>query len=417
MGDVTRRTVMTVVACAGASGALAADPKEAAVDRAVQDAMMAGDVPGAVVAVRRNGERTYLKAHGRAGPGDAPALTTDAVIWIASMTKTVVAATCMMMVDAGRIKLDDPIGKYIPAFAAKPRMVRTPKPGQSWPVMQPGVPPGQGPKVEYDLRPAKRDLTIRDVLTQTSGLQTIGIPNPAIPDVGPKETVAEWTAKLADAPLDFEPGSRFGYSNATAFELGVRAVEVASGRGYADFMRERFFGPLDMPDSSFGPRADLKARTAPGYATNNQISNGIFTSGSAGMFTTAEDYSHFQQMLLGRGQYRGRRLLSANAVRTMMSNQVGAVGFPGIDAQGYAGRTDRVTPGLKLGLGGLVVTDAAAAGLSPLPNGSFGWDGVGTRRHWVIPARNTTITMLIPGQLKPAGATRLHRAIELAVLA
>src|SRR5690606_34232686 len=124
----------------------------------------------------------------------------------------------------------------------KPRMVRTPKPGFSWPTQ---APPGQAPApVEYDLRPAKRDITVRDVLTQTSGLQTIGVPNPAIPPIGPTTTVAQWVPLLADVPLDFEPGSRFGYSNATAFELGVRVVEVASGQGYAQFTRERFFEPL-----------------------------------------------------------------------------------------------------------------------------------------------------------------------------
>ena len=94
----------------------------------------------------------------------------------------------MMLVDAGRIRLDDPIGTYIPEFAKQPRMVRTPKPGFAWPVM---APPGSPPqKVEYDIRPARRDITIRDVLTMTSGLQTIGIPNAAIPEIGPTTTVA-----------------------------------------------------------------------------------------------------------------------------------------------------------------------------------------------------------------------------------
>jgi CubicO group peptidase (beta-lactamase class C family) len=397
------RLLWAGVALALASGEAQAQPAAqlAPLHDVVARAIAAKAVPGAIVLVRQGGKLVFEEAQGSA---DGQPLKTDTVFWVASMTKPVVATTVMMMVEAGKVRLDDPVSKYVPEFA-KPRQVRHLKPGSSLP---PPGPAGAGaPPPQWDYAPIARPLTVRDIITMTGGLQTIRVPS-AVPPVTATDTIATYVAKLGDAPLDFQPGTQWGYSNATEFEVAVRIVEVASGMGYADFVQKRVFDPIGMKDSHFGVREDLRSRLAPlGNIANNPISTGRFTSGSAGLWTTAEDYGRFAQMLLDGGVADGKRLLKAKTVKAMSTNEIGQVSLGGLTPGEYGGFPATTNPAVKYGYGLLVLVDPAGAGTA-VPAGSFGWDGVGTRRFWVMPKTNSVLVMLVPsGQ-----AEALHREIE-----
>jgi CubicO group peptidase (beta-lactamase class C family) len=377
---------------------------------AIHAAIESGRVPGAIVAVRKNGKLEFIEAQ---GSDDGFGLKKDTVIWTASMTKPIVATAVLMLVEAHKIELSDGVAKYIPEFA-KSAQVRVFKPGA---LAVPATPGAPAVDPEASLVPAERPITVRDLLTMTSGLQTIGVPNKAIPAVTADDTLASFTAKLGDAPLDFQPGSRWAYSNATGHEVLARIVEVASGRSFAQFVQQRIFTPLKMKDSSFGVRKDLADRTAPlGMMAKSPLPAGKFASGSAGIWTTAEDYSLFAQMLLNGGSLNGQRLLKPSTVAQMTSNQIGDLWIPGAGPSGYVGLADKPTNhGLKYGFSVAIVTDGSLTGHA-VPNGSYGWDGVGTRRFWVIPSENVVLVMLLPS-VKPAGTgDEIHKSIESAVL-
>jgi CubicO group peptidase (beta-lactamase class C family) len=319
------------------------------------------------------------------------------------MTKPIVAAAVMMMVEAGKVSLDDPVSKFIPEFAARAQ-VRVLRPGSS----VPNARDPNAPKPQYDLVPAQHALTVRDLLTHTAGLQSIGVPNDSVPAIAPGETLATHVPRLAGATLEFQPGSRWAYSNATGFDVLGRIVEIASSQTLYAFVKQRILVPLGMKSSSFGPRADLAKRTmtiAPALAADPCVSGQTYACGSAGMWISAEDYAHFAQMLLNGGEFNGRRLLKSSSVAAMSSNQsgnlyTGSSGVPGADK------------GVGFGLGMLTVFNSAASGL-PVPDGSYGWDGVGTRRFWIIPRYRMVIVMMVPS----GDAVALHRDIERTALA
>lgn len=359
----------------------------------VQRHIDAKGIPGAVVLVARNGRIAYLEAQGDATPGKP--LQKDTVFWVASMTKPIVVTAVMMMVDAGKVSLDDPVSKFVPEFAT-PRQVRVVKPGAI------------APKLEYDLVPAERPILVRHLLTHTSGLQSIGVPNDSLAPIEVGDTLATHVPRLAGATLEFQPGSRWAYSNATGFDVLARIVEVASGQTFYDFAQRRIFAPLGMVSASFGPRAELAARTmevAPPLAANPCVNGKTYACGSAGLWMSADDYARFAQMLLNGGEFAGKQLLSRRAVAAMSANQSGAL-FPG--SSGVPG----ADKGVGFGLGMVIVEDSAASGLA-IPTGSFGWDGVGTRRFWVIPRERMVIVMLVPS----GAAAPVHREIERSAMA
>lgn len=378
-----------------------------------------GEISGGIVLVACDGQIEFLEAQGQSAVEPKVPLRTDTVFWVASMTKPIVAASIMMLIDEGKVRLEDEVARYIPEFA-KPRLVRTLKPGS------PPIPAFSGfkapdpnaPTPQYHNVPAQRPLLVRDVMTFTSGLQTIGVQNDAIPAVTPQDTVASWVAKLGEVPLEHQPGTAWHYSNVVGSEILVRIAEVASGCAYARLLQERLFDPLGMTTAGFGVREDLKARSFslghPLEAILGPMLTSRFTSGSAGLRMTIDDYWRFAQMLLNGGECSGRRYLSAQSVREMTRNQIGNLPFHGIRCLEYAAQQDVGNPGLGYGFGVGVVTDGAASGTS-LPTGSYGWDGIGTRRVWIIPSLKTVLIMMMPDYLDAADAT--HQDIESCVVA
>jgi len=362
----------------------------------------AGEVSGAVTLLNRGGQCELLDAQGVAVFDPAFRLKTDSVFGMFSMTKPVVAACAAMLIAENRMSPADKVSRWIPEFA-KPRRVRTPVPNDD----------ETAPK-QYTYRPAEHEITVHHILSFTSGLQTIALPNEDIPPVGPSDTLASWVAQLGDAALEAEPGTQWSYSNATGYEVLARLLEVVSGQPFPELLRERLFDPLGMRETGFGVQPWVGDRLVPlGWLASTPVARTDFPSGSAGLFSTAQDYAKFAQMLLDKGVSGGRRIMPEQAIELMTRNQIGQIPFDGVRAVEYFPPVHTRNTGVRYGYGVAIVEQPSAA--TPVPQGSFGWDGVGTRRCWVIPSLNTVLVMLMTGVGSDADAT--HREIEAAVTA
>jgi CubicO group peptidase (beta-lactamase class C family) len=240
----------------------------------------------------------------------------DCLFWIASMSKPITATALMMLVDEGKVKLDDPVEKYLPEFQGQMLIVKQDKDGML-------------------LRSPSRPVTVRDVLSHTSGL-------PFMSRVGHKiDTYPLREAALGYAltPLKSEPGTKFDYSNAGINTAG-RIIEVVSRMPYEEFLDRRLLKPLGMKDTTFWPSEEQLTRLAKSYGPNaaktglQEIDIGQLTyplgdrrrgpSPAGGLFSTAADVCRFCQMILGGGVFAGRRYISEQSLRQMTSTQTGS---------------------------------------------------------------------------------------------
>jgi CubicO group peptidase (beta-lactamase class C family) len=229
--------------------------------------------------------------------------------------------------------------------------------------------------------PADREVTVRDLLTHTSGLMSGGMSNSSTNDVYPKagETFAQIAPRLKQVPLDFQPGTRWAYSPQFGFDVLVRVAEVAAKMPFDQFAKQRIFDPLGMKDTAFYPAAS-NARIATLYepangslrkTANPAFMNGTYLSGGGGLYSTAEDYLQFALMLLNRGQLDGKRLLSTRTV-DLMSSVFAPDTLPGRMAGEGFGLSVRVV-------------DNPAARNTFLSKGSFGWSGAFNTHFFIDP--------------------------------
>jgi CubicO group peptidase (beta-lactamase class C family) len=343
----------------------------------VQRHLDAGSFSGAVTLVARNGRIAYHEAYGLMDLEAKKPMTKDAVFRIMSMTKPVVGVATLMMMEEGKVRLQDPISKFIPEW--RNMTVGVPQPGGA------PAPPAQANSRPADPRyytvPAEREVTVRDLLTHTSGLVSGPISSSANRAVaaGPKETLADYIPRLGRVPLEFQPGTRWAYSATAAFDTLSRVVEIASGMPIDRFAKQRIFDPLGMKDTTYiepagSPRlAKRYSRTPEGLrpAPNPAFINGVYFSGGGGLFSTATDYAQFALMLANGGELNGVRLLSPRTVELM-----GSVFAPDT----LPGRPR----GESYGLSVRVVNDPVARN-SFLSEGSFGWSGAFGTHFWVDP--------------------------------
>lgn len=329
------------------------------IDALMQARIDAQWFPGAVTLVARNGRIVHFEAQGLMDVASRRPMQTDAVFRIMSMTKPVVAVAVLMLVEEGRMRLTDPVSRFVPELG------------------------GLAVGADAGTSPASRgmtfDVTLRDLLTHTAGFMTrAGTNQPSI-SIGEDESLADVMPRFQGAALDFEPGSQWAYSGQYGFDALARAVEVASGMSFAEFTEQRIFGPLAMNDTFFFPPQN-HPRIATLYASvdgrvepRNDLGfvNGEYFSGGGGLFSTAEDYLQFALMLANRGQLDGKRLLSPKSVDLMRSAFIPDT-LPGRSAgEGY-------------GLGVRVVTDRAARN-TLLSNGSYGWSGAFNTHFFIDP--------------------------------
>lgn len=366
----------------------------AVAEKAVAD----GRIPGAVVVAMSQGEVVHRSAHGVLDPETGYPLRPDTILWLASLSKVIGAAALLTLADEGRVDVEDPVSAYIPEFAT-PGRVRVLRPGSPPPMGMPFGPPPD-PLPEYDIVPAERELTLLDLLTHTGGLQSIMVWNPeyVMPELG--QTLASYVPSLGGLVRDFQPGRGWAYSNAASYDVISRVIEIVSGQDLDSFLRARLLEPLGTASIGFGRAGqDGVMPIPPMFAGNAVINGGTFHSTCAGLWGTPEDYLIVAEMLRNGGVHEGKRLLSAETVERMTTNQIGDL-CPGLNGREPA-------PGIGFGLSVAVVEDPAAAGES-LPAGTFGWDGVGTRRFWVSPANGWSLFYYAP---HPA----VQREIEAAV--
>jgi len=373
-----------------APGALAAapataDPASVGVSRErlmriremVERDIAAKQYSGAVTLVAREGRVVHFEAQGMMDIEAGRPMAKDAVFRLASMSKVVTAVAVLILVEEGRVRLTDPVARFLPEFSALQVAVS-----------EPGADP-----THFTLTPAARPITVRDLLTHTSGLGSgpMGAAAMAQEHVAPGSDLAALVAAVARTPLEFQPGARFAYSGLAGFDTLGRIVEVVSGMGLERFISERICRPLGMTATTFAPTPAQRERLVTHYARTSSglvraqqqelLIDPVCPHGAGGMVGTAEDYFRFAQMLANGGELAGRRILSPRTVEMMGSAQL-SDRFPGLGS------------GTGWGLGVRFITDGPASG-APLSTGSYGWSGAWGTHFWVDPAQKLVAVIML----------------------
>ncbi len=358
------------------------------IHEAVQRHIDAQNICGAVTIVARRGRIAHFEAHGVMDLESKKPMAKDAVFRLASMTKPITSVAVMMLVEEGKIRLNDPVSRFIPEF----KSLKVAMPVET-------ATPGRGSEI-YVI-PASREITIQDLLTHTSGVVSGGLGARQASKLAPKnpnDTLADYIPRLAAVPLDFQPGSQWSYSGTAGPDILGRVVELVSGTTYDVYLRQRIFDPLGMKDTFFYPAEDRKPRlvtlyqrTAEGLSkSQNQdgFSTKTYFSGGAGLMSTPEDYLQFAQMLANGGELNGKRLLSHRTVELMAANHVGDM---------FNGKLGRPAHGMGFGFLMQVVLDSVQTDRQ-VSTGSFGWDGAYGTLVWVNPREKMVEILMIQTQ-------------------
>jgi CubicO group peptidase (beta-lactamase class C family) len=355
----------------------------------IQRRIGAGDLAGAVTAVARKGKIAYLNSQGVMDLESKQPMTPGSMFRIASMTKPVVGVAIMMMVEEGKLRLNEPVSRYIPEFRnMKVAVLQT---GGGRGAAAPAA-PSSAP--QFYTVPAQREITIKDLLTHVSGLGSGPMGNSDIEKVARKDgdKLSDYIPRLGGTSLEFQPGSRWTYSPGAGFETLGRIVEIASGMPLDRFFRTRIFDPLGMKDITFWPTdaqwprvATVYSRSAAGLAKqqmpNDTMSRNVYFRGSGGLYSTAEDYIPLGMMLAAGGELNGKRLLGRKTVEMMTAAHVPDT-LPGRPAgEGY-------------GLSVRVVTSHALRG-TMLSDGTYGWSGAQGTHFFVDPKEELVGVLMV----------------------
>lgn len=330
---------------------------------------------GAVVLVATKDKVLDVETVGYADIAADKPMRAENLFWIASQSKAMTAAALMMLVDEGKVNVDDPVEKYLPEFKAL-TMAAEPVGGKT------------------ELKPVAHPITVKNILTHTSGLAfRSAVEQPTLDGL----PLAEAVKSYATAPLVFQPDTKYQYSNAGINTAG-RIVEVVSGVSYEKFMEDRLFNPLGMKDTTFWPNEEQIGRLAKSYKPNKQKTSleetpvtqlryplsdhaHRFPMPAGGLFSTAADVGIFCRMLLGGGEFGGRRYLSAASVQQMSSTQDGDLQSKGKgeNGYGYGLQTSRKVHG------------------EPLPGsgGSFGHGGAYATHMEIDPAHGLVFVYMV----------------------
>ena len=382
-----RRLGVLILAVALTAATLPSDKPEAVglsserlqrINQMIQGYIEHGEITGAITMVSRRGKVAHFESHGQMDLEHKTPMRKDAIFRIASMSKPITAVAILMLMEEGKLRLTDPVSRFIPEFKETKVAIET----------APYRPAANGQPARdaaYYTMPAERAITIRDLLTHTSGLQSGTLGNRIGARMSPRNTsftLDKYVPTLGQVPLDFQPGSRWSYSLLAGMETLGRIVEVASGTTFDQFLKQRLFDPLEMTDTTFVPSDAQLARAVTLYdgrdgklvriETPAWLTTKTLFSGGGGLWSTAEDYMRFGQMLANGGVLNGKRILSPRTIDLMGTNHVGDL---------YSG-TGGGVKGLGFGLGVDVVLDNAAAGRRT-SNGTFAWGGAFGTYFWV----------------------------------
>lgn len=347
-------------------------------------------INGSVALIARKGKIVFYKAAGYNDLDAKTPLDKTGIFRIASQTKAVTTVAVMMLWEEGKFSLDDSVAKFIPAFA-NARVLESYNPADT----------------TYTTVPAKRPVTIRDLLTHTSGLGYPAIGTPAenaiyaksniTGGVGTKgQELADAMNRLGKLPLFFQPGEKWMYG--LNHDVLGYLVQVWSGMTLEEFFAKRIFQPLGMKDTYFNLPAEKASRLVNFFQQdtgaikkqpsvfggaldlNYPLQKTTYFSGGGGLVSTIYDYAILLQMLLNKGEYNGVRLLSHNTVRMMTMNQIGDL-FMGLNGV----KTEN-----KFGFGFSVITDAGSR-LGPSQAGTYAWGGVFSTSYWVDPKEDMLV--------------------------
>ena len=404
MNEMTRRTMLQRGGMLGAVLALdtvrpvpagavpaAPSPRFKAIDAALAAGVSKNDVAGVVALAATPRELIYEGAFGTANTATGAPMRADTVFWLLSMTKAFTATACMQLIEQGRLRFDDDAAKYLPELAA------------------PQVLEGFAPDGTPRLRPAKRAIKVRHLLTHTSGY-TYSIWSEALTRyeqaTGMPDIATCRNAAFA-APLEFEPGERWEYG--ISMDWVGKLVEAVADQSLEVYFRENIFAPLGMKDSGFLIGSAQKKRVATLH--NRRADGGLdpapfempqrpeFFMGGGGAFSTPRDYLTFLQALLNGGAFEGRRILRADTVASMMENQIGALNVHEMrSAQaGYSQSFDQFPDQPhKWGLSFDINTQPGPNGRAA---GSISWAGLLNCYFWLDPVRKVTgalFTQILP---------------------
>jgi CubicO group peptidase (beta-lactamase class C family) len=354
----------------------------ARVDAALDELIADGELAGAVTLVARAGQVVHRRVQGLKDLERGEPLAHDTIFRIYSMTKPVTAAAMMILHDQGLWSPDDPIARHLPEFEGV-RLLN-------------GAAPAHAP-------------TLRELMTHTAGLGYGFDPNDPVDaaciaaGVWQADGLAEMMRRLATAPLAYEPGAQWRYS--IGMDVQGAIIEKLSGQSLPDFMRERIFAPLGMVDTDFYVPAAKAPRLATLYRKSKTrglvvMERPLFgrdagripkiASGGGGLYSTADDYARFAQMLLNRGELGGVRIITAEAVALMTANHL----TDEIMAGGYGIGHQPIRPGFGYGFNGAVFTDPARAG-SKVGRGTYQWDGAAGTWFWIDPENDLLFVGLI----------------------
>lgn len=344
-------------------------------------------VSGAVALVATKDRVLHLSAVGKSDLASGREMKTDDLFWIASMTKPITGVCIGMLVDEGKIAWEDPVEKHLPEFK------------NQWVITE------QGDKRRV-IEKSPRPITVRDLLTHSSGLGNVNSPRP-------HSTLAELCMGYAREPLFFAPGTKWNYSNSGINTLG-RIVEVASGKPFAEFLDERIIRPLGMKDTTFWPSTEQQKRLAKSYKRSKdgklEETMVYFIQGdladrertpypAGGLYSTAEDIAKFYQMMLQGGSVNGRTYLKPETAAEMTRTQSGDL---------RTGFTD----GMSWGYGFQVVREPQGVTAMLIP-GTFGHGGAYGTNSWGDPKRGIAYILMIQAQGLPnADASDIRRVFQ-----
>lgn len=387
-------STLAMAATPGTASPMAKHPRSGvfgSIDRTLQHAVDDRQVTGVVAVGATDKGIVYDGSFGKRDAAHGPAMSLDTVFWLLSMTKAVTATACMQLVEQGKLQLDDPVGKLMPELAS-PKVLE-------------GFDAYGAPK----LRPARRPITLRHLLTHTSGLTYSNWSDklPQYEKFTGLPDIAESKNGAFAAPLEFDPGERWQYG--TGMDAAGKIVEAVSGQSLEVYFRENIFAPLGMTDTGFLIGSAQKRRVATTY--NRQPDGSLtsmpfempqrpeFFSGGGGLFGTPRDYMAFLQMLLRDGTFRGARILKPQTVAMMRQNQIGDLNVNPLKTSAAAWSNDAdLFPGMpqKWGLSFDINTQPGPNGRSA---GSYAWAGLLNCYFWVDPVKNVTgavFTQLLP---------------------
>jgi methyl acetate hydrolase len=360
-------------------------------DEVLGSAIERGDVPGVVAMAAARDGVVYQAAFGRRALSGEAAMSTDTVFWIASMTKAITSAAAMQLVEQGKLALDHQIADVLPELST------------------PQVLEGFDPSGEPRLRPAKRPITLRHLLTHTAGFvydvfnaeMSRYMETKAIPGIISCQNTA------LSLPLVFDPGEKWDYG--INIDWVGKAVERVSGQMLGDYFAEHLFGPIGMNDTAFRLTQERRARLAGMHArgpdgTLAPIEFEVpqepeFQMGGGGLYGTASDYLAFERVFLNEGRANGRSVLKPETVRLMAANAIGDLNVqPLKTVVPHLSNDAEFFPGMvkKWGLGFMISTEPVPGGRSA---GSVAWAGLGNTYFWIDLGRGVAGVILM--QLLP----------------